>query len=269
MRYTQYRLSEINGKSKFQLKSDFPTYGNKNQKCARLHIAICGRTIEIPYIWKFYKGREGPHNDFNGFFGIVDFESDNPDYFEFMPTPCTTKVSFYNNCPNYQKFKTMVTKIHEEPTINQEPVMKEKEQPVKEQPLKEQPKLETEEKIVSYIQLAPVSPDAPVSPEKKVPIKITKPKIVRKKSIPRKIPNGVRIDVWDQYIGKEIALHKCLCCKKTTISQTMFECGHVISIKEGGSEEIENLRPICSKCNKSMSTKNMKTYVIENGYLIG
>jgi 5-methylcytosine-specific restriction endonuclease McrA len=87
--------------------------------------------------------------------------------------------------------------------------------------------------------------------------------------MPRKVPKGVRIDVWDHYIGSEIASHKCLCCKKTTISQSMFECGHVVSIKDGGTEEIENLRPICSKCNKSMSTQNMKEYVLKYGYLIG
>ena len=83
-----------------------------------------------------------------------------------------------------------------------------------------------------------------------------------------KIPNKVRIDVWATYIGEDIAKHKCICCKRVTIRQTEFEVGHVLSEAHGGTLEINNLRPICSVCNKSMGARNMVEFVKEYGYYI-
>ena len=83
-----------------------------------------------------------------------------------------------------------------------------------------------------------------------------------------KIPNKVRIDVWATYIGEDIAKHKCICCKRMTIRQTEFEVGHVLSEAHGGTLEINNLRPICSVCNKSMGARNMVEFVKEYGYYI-
>jgi 5-methylcytosine-specific restriction endonuclease McrA len=68
------------------------------------------------------------------------------------------------------------------------------------------------------------------------------------------IPKNVRVIVWNHYIGEDIIKHKCLCCKKVTISNTNFEVGHVISEKNCGTHEINNLRPICFACNHSMGT---------------
>lgn len=74
---------------------------------------------------------------------------------------------------------------------------------------------------------------------------------------PRKtIPKTVKSDVWDKYIGKTHGVGKCSCCKNEIDSKN-FECGHVKSVKEGGEDTVENLRPICSKCNKSMGTQNL------------
>ena len=39
-----------------------------------------------------------------------------------------------------------------------------------------------------------------------------------------------------------------------------FECGHIVSVKEGGETNIENLLPICSSCNKSMGTENLMVF---------
>ena len=71
------------------------------------------------------------------------------------------------------------------------------------------------------------------------------------------------------YIGDNIAQHKCLCCKKTTIKNVEFECGHVVAKSKGGGDEIHNLRPICSSCNKSMGTTDMIDFVKQFGYYIG
>jgi 5-methylcytosine-specific restriction endonuclease McrA len=83
------------------------------------------------------------------------------------------------------------------------------------------------------------------------------------------IPKNVRIIVWNHYIGEDIIKHKCLCCKKVTISNTNFEVGHVQSEKNGGTHEINNLRPICFSCNHSMGTENMIDFVVKYGLYIG
>jgi len=83
-----------------------------------------------------------------------------------------------------------------------------------------------------------------------------------------KIPSKVRLDVWATYIGEDIAKHKCICCKRVTIKQTEFEVGHVLSEAHGGTLEINNLRPICSVCNKSMGPRYMVDFVKQYGYYI-
>jgi hypothetical protein len=83
------------------------------------------------------------------------------------------------------------------------------------------------------------------------------------------IPKHVRTIVWNHYIGEDIIKHKCLCCKKVTIMNTCFEVGHVLSEKNGGTHEINNLRPICGACNHSMGTENMVDYVVKYGLFIG
>ena len=83
------------------------------------------------------------------------------------------------------------------------------------------------------------------------------------------IPKQVRVIVWNHYIGDDIIKHKCLCCKKVTITNTNFDVGHVISEKNGGTHEINNLRPICGACNHSMGTENMVEFVVKFGLYIG
>ena len=66
--------------------------------------------------------------------------------------------------------------------------------------------------------------------------------------------------VWDTWIGENLGITKCLCCKHQDIRQIEFHCGHVISEKFGGYTSVENLRPICAQCNLSMGSMNMKTF---------
>lgn len=73
-----------------------------------------------------------------------------------------------------------------------------------------------------------------------------------------------RAAVWDYYIGKEKGVSSCYCCGITEIHQLAFECGHVISVANRGTDDITNLRPICSLCNKSMGTKDMNTFMEQN-----
>lgn len=83
------------------------------------------------------------------------------------------------------------------------------------------------------------------------------------------IPSQLKKQTWNRYIGEHIAKHKCLCCKIEEIKQVSFHCGHVISERNGGKLELNNLRPICQGCNLSMGTTDMNEYIIRHGYLCG
>ena len=113
-------------------------------------------------------------------------------------------------------------------------------------------------------------PDSPIkvpdSPIKVPDSPIKEPDLPKKK---QPIPKSVKTIVWDHYIGKHINSHRCLCCKKVLIEITNFDVGHVISEKDGGTLEINNLRPICAACNHSMGAMNMIEFVKKYGLYIG
>ena len=88
------------------------------------------------------------------------------------------------------------------------------------------------------------------------------------KSSKKGIPKAVKSHIWDHYIGRHINEHRCLCCKKAYIRNTDFVTGHVISEANGGTLEINNLRPICAVCNNGMGKMNMVDYVKKYGYYI-
>ena len=79
------------------------------------------------------------------------------------------------------------------------------------------------------------------------------------------LPKTIRNTVWRIYHDQSIC-GLCFCCGIEEISIGNFECGHVISRKDGGSDSILNLRPICSLCNKSMGTTNMDEFMKKYGY---
>jgi 5-methylcytosine-specific restriction endonuclease McrA len=75
------------------------------------------------------------------------------------------------------------------------------------------------------------------------------------------IPPELRYQVWDKYIGKETS-GLCLCCNTNKIvimghRKEVFEAGHIIAESKGGPTTLENLRPVCKKCNGQMTTRNM------------
>src|SRR5207253_4832945 len=81
----------------------------------------------------------------------------------------------------------------------------------------------------------------------------------------KKIPSTVRNAVWIKYIGK-VYEGTCFCCGLETITKSNYECGHIISRKNGGEVHLDNLRPICSLCNKSMGTENMFEFIKKYGF---
>jgi len=79
-----------------------PTFGRKNMRASRVHIARHGRYIEAMPIAKFLGKEE--HNSLNGKIGFIRFTG------EELPTPCTTKVKMYEECPVFKKMITLIRK---------------------------------------------------------------------------------------------------------------------------------------------------------------
>jgi len=80
-----------------------------------------------------------------------------------------------------------------------------------------------------------------------------------------KIPKALREQVWRTVLGDTFSA-KCIVKWCTnTITVFDFEVGHNIPESKGGSLNIANLRPICSRCNKSMGNR----YTIDEWDLIG
>lgn len=73
------------------------------------------------------------------------------------------------------------------------------------------------------------------------------------------IPKVVRDEVWNTHIGQDKAIGNCYVCDKELNIQ-YYECGHIISVKEDGDNSISNLRPVCSRCNKSVGSQNMDEF---------
>ena len=88
-------------------------------------------------------------------------------------------------------------------------------------------------------------------------------KTPKRKNIPKILKN----QVWDKYNGRENGIAPCYCCQKMIDSKN-FETGHIKSVSSGGKTCLNNLRPICSMCNKSMGKKHMHTFMKEYGYTI-
>jgi hypothetical protein len=79
-----------------------------------------------------------------------------------------------------------------------------------------------------------------------------------------RISAALKNRVWNEYVGETNGVGECFLGCGTKISKNHFECGHMVSKKNNGPNTCENLRPLCSLCNKSMSSKNMVDFVNEN-----
>lgn len=106
--FTMFHLT-VNGSASYALKKPdvFPTYGRKNQATSRMFAGLNGRMIEAMPIYTAL-GKEQNHNNYNGMVWFLDFTAASDADFEKLPTPATTKVSFYENC---EVFKPVVEKI--------------------------------------------------------------------------------------------------------------------------------------------------------------
>ena len=91
-------------------------------------------------------------------------------------------------------------------------------------------------------------PPIPPSPKRKRSSSRS-PKKYEKKTIPK----AVREQVWIQNFGKRFE-HKCYVkwCKNK-INVFNYQVGHDKPESKGGTLDINNIKPICARCNLSMS----------------
>ena len=75
----------------------------------------------------------------------------------------------------------------------------------------------------------------------------------------KSIPKAVKDKVWDTYIGIRYGVGPCHCCQGIIDSKN-FDCGHILAAANGGENIVENLRPLCSTCNKSMGKQNLEEF---------
>lgn len=85
--------------------------------------------------------------------------------------------------------------------------------------------------------------------------------LAEKKRTKQKIPQAIRIQVWDRYMGKETRTGNCFAGCNRIIDIADFECGHVLAEAKGGDQSLENLRPLCHLCNRSMGTMNLNEWI--------
>lgn len=85
------------------------------------------------------------------------------------------------------------------------------------------------------------------------------PRVVQGKPVYKhrkaKIPKALREQVWRNYIGSAYNAPCLVTWCTNQISVFDFEVGHNIPESKGGTLDIQNLRPICARCNRSMGNK--------------
>ena len=77
----------------------------------------------------------------------------------------------------------------------------------------------------------------------------------------KSIPKALKVNSWDIVYGRDQGSGTCYVCTKNMISQSDFECGHILSVANGGLTNQKNLIPLCKTCNRSMSKQNLEDYV--------
>ena len=107
-----------------------------------------------------------------------------------------------------------------------------------------------------------IKTDVPVIPV--IPV-VPVIKVKKERKTKEKIPASVKNTLWSLHFSNSLQ-GNCQCCKTEIISKNNFDCGHIISEKEGGKVELDNLKPICRSCNSSMGITNMNDYMKKYGF---
>lgn len=87
-------------------------------------------------------------------------------------------------------------------------------------------------------------------------------KSTRKRKIFSIKDNGI---TWENIFGKNYEA-TCKICEKNkmeALNKETWHMGHIVAFAEGGSDDLDNMRPICVECNKSMGKKHLVEYCKE------
>ena len=90
-----------------------------------------------------------------------------------------------------------------------------------------------------------------------------RPNIIQSNYFPFAIttmPKILKQQVWDKRYGAQCGTGYCFCCRYVVIRMDDFQVGHVVAKSKGGLTTIDNLEPICSRCNDDMKTMNLYEY---------
>jgi 5-methylcytosine-specific restriction endonuclease McrA len=79
----------------------------------------------------------------------------------------------------------------------------------------------------------------------------------------KEVKGKLREELYFKY-NSEKKLGVCYTCGGF-IKYSDFEAGHIIPNVIGGETSLENLRPVCSLCNKRMGSNNMFEWAKKNG----
>lgn len=71
----------------------------------------------------------------------------------------------------------------------------------------------------------------------------------------KKIPKALSEQVWITQMGRRFEGRCRVTWCKNRISVFDYECGHNIPESKGGKTTLDNLVPICARCNRSMSNQ--------------
>ena len=69
-----------------------------------------------------------------------------------------------------------------------------------------------------------------------------------------KIPKALREQVWLQHMGRVFDGRCRVQWCQNTINAFDFQCGHNVPESKGGQTHMDNLIPICARCNNSMGS---------------
>ena len=73
------------------------------------------------------------------------------------------------------------------------------------------------------------------------------------------LPKKIKMEVWNKRYTNQMT-GQCYCCEEELTYQKGYHCGHIVSVYNGGSNEIANLEVVCSTCNEDMGTMHMELY---------
>lgn len=84
----------------------------------------------------------------------------------------------------------------------------------------------------------------------------TQPEVTRTRPKRKQFTKAERIHIWNHYVSKDARQGPCFVCEDT-IRLESFECGHLEAVARGGTNALDNIRPICRICNNSCGSKNL------------